>query len=211
LTNTHSAFRSKKETKRLHELAKPARQPQVYNDDLPSLDSGDEDDWDSNLEELESDVMDSEVDDESLSDELSEMHDDSDAEMAYEAIPRKRRPSWETSEKPEVRRLPIKLADGKIKDTGIKPIRPPSHSSSTDGSEDSDSEEEPQQVEDVSTGARFGRPAVMDVLQTKSRKQKVEMAKEQIAGICQEILADPENSVCDLATAVSFLLFNQTT
>ena len=50
-------------------------------------------------------------------------------------------------------------------------------------------------VEDVSTGARFGRPAVVDVIAQKSRKARIQGAKEQIAGLCQEILGDPENSV----------------
>ena len=50
-------------------------------------------------------------------------------------------------------------------------------------------------VEDVSTGARFGRPAVVDVIGQRSRKARIQGAKEQIAGLCQEILGDPENSV----------------
>ena len=67
--------------------------------------------------------------------------------------------------------------------------------------EEESEEEEPEapqdsfKVEDVSTGARFGRPAVVDVIMMKSRKARIQAAKEQIAGICQEIVSDPENSV----------------
>jgi nucleolar complex protein 3 len=115
--------------------------------------------------------------------------------MPYETVPRKLPSEWRTSERTEVRALPIKLADGKIKDTGVKVVF------TGEGDEfESDINEEVEErggtaVEDVSTAARFGRLAVVDVLQTKSRKQRVEMAKEQIASICQEILSDPENSV----------------
>ena len=126
---------------------------------------------------------------------MSDASDDSNEEMPYETIPRIQPTTVKTPD--EIKRLPIKLANGKIQETGIKTMisrRPPSSEESEDVSE-SEVEEEPQRVEDVSTGARFGRPAVVDVLQTKSRKRRVEMAKVQIAGICQDILADPENGV----------------
>ena len=127
--------------------------------------------------------------------DMSDASDDSNEEMPYETIPRIQPTTVKTPD--EIKRLPIKLANGKIQETGIKTMisrRPPSSEESEDVSE-SEVEEEPQRVEDVSTGARFGRPAVVDVLQTKSRKRRVEMAKVQIAGICQDILADPENGV----------------
>lgn len=99
----------------------------------------------------------------------------------------------------EVQRLPIKLPGGQLKSTGQRTVL-------TDESESEESEGESEvgppptiQVEDGSTGARFGRPAVASVLKTSSRKQRVLLAKEQIAGICNEILADPENSVRPLS------------
>jgi hypothetical protein len=115
--------------------------------------------------------------------------------MPYETIPRKQPTALEAPD--EVKRLPIKLANGKIQETGTKSIasRPPPSEKDSDDDSESEPEEMSRKVEDVSTGARFGRPAVVDVLQTKSRKHRVEMAKEQIAGICQDILADPENGV----------------
>jgi nucleolar complex protein 3 len=121
--------------------------------------------------------------------------DDSDAEMPYETVPRKLPSEWRTSERTEVRALPIKLADGKIKDTGVKVVLDEAEDEFESDVSDKGEERVETTVEDVSTGARFGRLAVVDVLQTKSRKQRVEIAKEQIANICQEILADPENSV----------------
>ena len=134
-------------------------------------------------------------------DGLSDLSDevlDSDAEMAYESAPRKPSSAWEREEQSQIQRLPIKLADGKIKEIGAKPVKSAARELVEEESSDEEQDEPPEitRVEDVSTGARFGRASVADVLNTKSRKAKVELAKDQIAGISQEILADPENSVC---------------
>jgi nucleolar complex protein 3 len=127
---------------------------------------------------------------------------DSDAEMPYETLPRKRRPSWETQADTGIQRLPIKLADGRIEKRGTKSVPLPVPTEESSGS-DTDTVEIAKpavpQREDVATGARFGRPAVVDVVSTRSRKARIQAAKEQIAGICQEIVADPENSVCTLS------------
>ncbi|KZT68113.1 nucleolar complex-associated protein 3 [Daedalea quercina L-15889] len=201
---------SKKETERLHRLNKPVRA--ALKDDLPSVDSHDEyeDDWSSGIGE------DSEGGDlsDAASDELASeaeacssssvrrprkkpRADPDEEEMLYETLPRKRRPSWEPEEKKDkgVERLPIKLSDGRIQKSNDKVVLGADES---EQSEEDSEEDEPvleQKVEDVSTGARFGRPAVVDVISNKSRKARIQGAKEQIAGICQEIVADPENSI----------------
>ena len=184
---------------RLHELTKPVRKPEVYEDDLPSLNTDDDSEWDSDLPEDMSDASGDEFSDDEDGDNVaSDYSNDSNEEMPYETIPRK--PRAQSSEPTEVHRLPIKLANGKIQKTGMKaasiktPQRPVEEDDDDSEEEDEEYEEE-QKVEDVATGARFGRPAVVDVLSTKSRRQRVGMAKDQIAGICQEIMADPENSV----------------
>ncbi|KAF9480132.1 NOC3p-domain-containing protein [Pholiota conissans] len=199
-------MRSKKETLRLHELTKPERKHEVH-DDLPSLNSDDES-WDSELpedmSELPEDMSELPEDMSELSgdegtdgrqdDAFSQPSDDSNEEMPYETVPRKQR--VETDKPTEVERLPIKLANGKFLKTGTKTVTSKTVVVQEESSEDeSEEEEEPQRVEDVATGARFGRPAVVYVLQTKSRKRRIEMAKDQIAGICQEIMADTENSL----------------
>lgn len=174
-------------------MNKPVREPQIYDDDLPSLDSHDEDEdqWSSNIEDDDFDKL-----DDTWSISPSEDNSDgSDAEMPYETLPRKLPSEWKASERTEVRALPIKLADGRIKDAGIKVILKEAEDESDGDVSDKREERAETTIEDVSTGARFGRPAVVDVLKTKSRREKVELAKEQIANICQEILADPENSV----------------
>ncbi|KAF9464666.1 nucleolar complex-associated protein-domain-containing protein [Collybia nuda] len=188
--------RSKKETDRLHKLNKPIRQVPAF-DDLPSVDSHSEsgDPWDSG--------MDDEVPSGPGIDDLTHGYSgalssdsESDTEMLYERIPRKRHPSWEPEKTSLVRRLPVKSADGRVHQTGEKfaPV-------TTDFSEGSESDEGPPVAEartareDVSTGARFGRPAVVDIVGNKSRHARIQGAKEQIAGICQEIVADPENSL----------------
>ncbi|KAF8188421.1 nucleolar complex-associated protein 3 [Pholiota molesta] len=200
----YSRLLSKKETQRLHELTKPVRKTEVH-DDLPSLNSDDES-WDSELPEDMSDVSNDDDDD-----AFSNASDDSNEEMPYETAPRKQR--VEPDGPTEVQRLPIKLANGQLLKTGTKTVSTKSVAVSEESSEDEEEEEEEEteRVEDVATGARFGRPAVVDVLQTKSRRQRIEMAKEQIAGICQEIMADPENSLGLLRRLHTFALHTVTT
>lgn len=206
-------YRSKKETERLHRMHKPARAP--IKNDLPSLESDDEGDdgeeWSSGVELSEDDV-----DSKDLSDEEDDEDDGSstgsqvshrkrlkqpvsdEEEMPYESMPRRRRPSWdaESDNDKVVKRLPIKHSDGRIEESRAKVFLPNEEESSEDESEiESSPVIESSRVEDVSTGARFGRPAVVDVVGNKSRKVRIQTAKEQIAGICQEIVADPENSV----------------
>ncbi|KAL6300168.1 nucleolar complex-associated protein-domain-containing protein [Sparassis latifolia] len=206
--------RSKKETERLYQLHKPARQ--TVEDDLPSIDSHDEDEdsWSSNIDENDADgheddgSQSSEADDaggssasSSTRPEYKRIRVNSDDEMSYETFPRKRRPSWEPESDKEkgIQRLPIKLSDGRIQKSTSKVILDKAEESGEDDEEEMDQEESQQQrphgVEDVSTGARFGRPAVVDVIGNKSRRARVQGAKEQIAGICQDIVSDPENSL----------------
>lgn len=121
----------------------------------------------------------------------------SDEEMPYETVPRKRRASWEP-EGNVIERLPIKLADGRVQKTGIKVAPQVVQDTSGEESDEEPPTEEAVGREDVSTGARFGRPAVVDIIGNKSRKARIQGAKEQIAGLCQEIVSDPENSVSGL-------------
>lgn len=212
------SIRSKKETDRLHRMNKPERK--TVDDDLPSLNSDDEDGdeaWSSGVDLSEDEESDSGSDPEGGLDDEDEDSESSsssirgprrkhtkevadDEEMSYEAAPRQSKASWnEDKEKDKgISRLPIKLADGHIQKSKSKVFL----EQDADSDEDPEEEEEPTappedfRVEDVSTGARFGRPAVVDVVLTKSRKARIQAAKEQIAGICQEIVSDPENSVC---------------
>jgi nucleolar complex protein 3 len=148
----------------------------------------------------ESSLSDSEGDQEDISgselDRASLASDsDVDIENKYETA-RSKRPSDDASKSNAelIKRLPIKLADGSLRPTGLRRLErnePPSPSSSAS----SMFEEEIPIVEDVATGARFGRAAVIDVVTTEPRPERIRLAKEQLAGICQDIIADPENSV----------------
>lgn len=183
----------------MRRLDKPLRKA-PKDDDLPSVNShtDDEEVWSSDLrEELSEDGA-------SLQDDVSDSSQprsrtrraasNSDAEMSYEAVPRRTRPSWSEGEV-VIDRLPIKLRDGKLQRTGPKLVIParPDEESEEDTLGRTPELEPPR--EDITTGARFGRLSVIDVISNSSRKLRIQLAKEQIANICQEIVADPENSV----------------
>lgn len=190
--------RSKKETERLFQLHKPVRRPRV--DDLPSVDSHDEDaeSWntdigDTDVETQPDDVT--SVDSEGLSPSPSEP--DSDTEMPYERVPRLHKKP-ELATRRNIPGLPIKLSDGRIQASEKVTLVPAEadDDEDTEGSPRSKSPPAvPSTVEDIATGARFGRLAVADVIGNSSRKARIQGAKDQIASICQEIIADPENSV----------------
>ena len=187
----------------MRRLDRPTRRVPV-DDDLPSVNShtDDEEVWSSDIREDLSEVDSGLSEDEALAeDEHSKPRfrpkraaTDSDDEMSYEAVPRRRRPSWSDGEV-VIDRLPIKLRDGKIKRTGPKlVVQAQSEEESEEDSPERWPEPEPTR-EDITTGARFGRLSVIGVISNPSRKLRIQLAKEQIANICQEIVADPENSV----------------
>ncbi len=190
----------------MYRLDRPVRRAPI-DDDLPSINShtDDEEVWSSDIGGA------SEVDP-GLSEDVASEEDeplesngyrprakkagtDSEAEMSYEAVPRQRRPSW-SEEESVIHRLPIKLFGGQIQRTGHRPVimKAQSEEESEDDAPASMVEPEPPR-EDITTGARFGRLSVIDVVSNQSRKLRIQLAKEQIASICQEIVADPENSV----------------
>lgn len=179
--------RSKKETLRLHRLNKPIRQP--AKDDLPDISSHSEDEgeWSSNI------GSDGNGEGSSQGKGGGEVSEDSDTEMPYETAPRPRRPSWDEESENEVQRLPIKLLDGQVKNVGVKLRKTREESPEDDEEATEELTLEPR--EDATLGARLGRRSVVDVVTTKSRKERIHAAKEQIASICQEIVGDPEDCV----------------
>ncbi|KAJ3710234.1 nucleolar complex-associated protein-domain-containing protein [Lentinula guzmanii] len=137
----------------------------------------DEGSWDSEVSD-DDESLDSFEDPGSMSDSAQDVAADldSDVEMPYEVVPRKLREHSQTGmEGPE--RLPIKLKDESEGDSG-----------------DEMKNEKRSVRDDAATGARFGRLAIIDILENKSRKARIQIAKDQIASICQKILSDPENS-----------------
>ncbi|KAJ4495567.1 nucleolar complex-associated protein-domain-containing protein [Lentinula lateritia] len=201
--------RSKQETNRLRQLDAPWRKVPVI-DDLPSVDSHDEDEGFWNSEISDDEFLDSSDDLDSMSDSSRENADgfDSDVEMPYEVAPRKlqERSQIETQ---GTERLPIKLKDGRIQKTGrsvaLLPVAVEAQSES-DGEMTNEMMNEKPIRDDAATGARFGRLAVIDILGNKSRQVKIQTAKDQIASICQEILSDPENSLSLLKRLHAFSL-----
>lgn len=174
-------------------MNKPIRRANVQ-DDLPSLDSDsgeEEDEWTSGAEDPLSSNDEEHINDDESLDEDS----DSDAEMPYESKPRQLPDAWRAEKKNEVESLPIKLADGRIQKTGNKKLQVPKDDSDESDASSIVNEPEPPRQDDIATGSRFGRVAVVDIISTKSRKARIQGAKEQIASLCQEIISDPENSV----------------
>ncbi|KAF8636707.1 hypothetical protein AX17_003510 [Amanita inopinata Kibby_2008] len=175
--------RSKQETERLYRLEKPIRTTSKL--DEISVELSDED---SNNSDLNSSA------ELSVNEPQTLNFPDSDTEMPYERV--LRTSPQEPQRQQVIQRLPIKLADGRLLKTGFKSLSMPSDSL---GHNDDETQEFRREniikIEDVSTGKRFGRPAVWQIVGQKSRKLRIEHAKEQIAGICQEIVADPENSL----------------
>lgn len=176
--------RSKTTIEKIHRLNKPTPKP-LTHDDLPSTYSSSAENHDSEPELLDvtqkSQASDSE---------------DEDLERHYERTSHLlRRPPG----RPVVERLPIKLADGRLIQTGVQDL-PHAYDIEEEESELSGPSEAEQDgrslnAEDRFTGTRFGRLAVFDVVSQGSRKRRIEVAKDQIASICQEIVVNPENSV----------------
>lgn len=164
---------------------------------MPSVDSHDEDSdiEDSDIETQSDAALSDQVDSEEQYPSPSEL--DSDTEMPYERVPRLHKVS-ESETRRNIPGLPIKLSDGRIQ-ASEKVTVVPAQVDNDDDTEGSVRSQSPpavlSTVENVATGARFGRLAVVDVIENSSRKARIQGAKDQIASICQEIIADPENSV----------------
>ncbi|KZT61823.1 nucleolar complex-associated protein 3 [Calocera cornea HHB12733] len=211
--------KSKKEIERLHKLSKPAR-PRI-EDDLPDIEehTDDESPWEEvegeELSGSEDDDDDLDTDDLSVDeeedDEEASAPSDSDAEKSYEINGRKRRREWEEDDAPKpIGRLPIKLANGQVKrlkDLDGRPVPVPVQEEESSSEEESEEEaQEEERTNNVATGNRFGRPAPAVVLSLPTRAERVQRAKEQIAGICQDVMADPENSLGLLRRLQTFTL-----
>jgi nucleolar complex protein 3 len=186
------AFRSKKETERLFRLHKT---PYKRTEGESQAASGEVDSsLSSNSDILENEL--SETDESMDTDSVgvaSTSSDGSEHEQPYERQPRRTQAEKISSNK-TVSRLPIKLPDGQILPVGVRV--------SSIASETEDEEEETvkhRPITDVPrsniAGTRFGRAAVADIIRIVSRKERIQVAREQIADICQEILSEPENGV----------------
>lgn len=166
---------------------------------MDSHDEGSET-WDTDIDAADVETQsDDALSDQAYSEELppSSAELDSDAEMSYERVPRTHK-----APEPETRRnipgLPIKLSDGRIQASKKVTVVPAQNDDDEDTEGPLRSQSPPavpSTVEDIATGARFGRLAVADVIGNSSRKARIQGAKDQVASICQDIIADPENSV----------------
>lgn len=175
-------------------------------DDLPSEeDTDDEGDMDIDMNDSD-EPMSSEESDMDAGDYESEEEEkeiDSDEEQDYEQAPR-RAEGW--SEKGSTR-LPIKLADGRIKEVKDDRVRPSEVKDEEEEEEeiaDSDFAEEEDEEEDEEEEEEIQEPQP-----EKKIPKKVQIAKkkEEMATIAQTIIADPEQNV-RVATPDTFFVIN---
>jgi nucleolar complex protein 3 len=177
--------------------------------------SGDDDDLD---EEFDSDSEDDE-DDEELMDAYDAEHDLSEDDDGTEHEKRKRKRAegeadYETSgrqrwvksakaepEEIEVGRLPIKLPTGEVQMVAGTTKLPAIKKKKVEESESEEEEEEEEDLDEATQAARmasqrgkFGRMGIAEIVGMPGWKnaEKLEAAKEQIAGIGAEILAGGE-------------------
>ncbi|KAF9947388.1 hypothetical protein BGZ72_010594 [Mortierella alpina] len=211
--NSHlSGFLNKMDTVRLakNEIIKAKKKttvsalkkgPVEMTDDIASES---DDSLDSDMEGMDIDMNDS---DEPMSEEESDIEAngysededeesknvDSDEEQDYEQAPR-RAEGW--SEKGSTR-LPIKLADGRIKEVADDRVRPSEAKDAEDDEEDvvdSDFAEEEEEEEEAE------EEEVPEPQPEKKIPKKLQLAqkKEEMANIAQTIIADPEANVGQL-------------
>lgn len=172
LTNldTMAISRSKKEISRLHDISKPKN---PVKRELSF--SGDDDSDFSSLSESEQ------------SDASTASQSEDDLEQAYES---RSRQAAISEQRETVPRLPIKMSDGRIVKTGHRLV--PDENKSEDVSESSDTEN--SSPENPKTDELIASASVLTVTNVP-RQLQIQTAKEEIAQICQSILADPENSL----------------
>ncbi|KAF9210061.1 hypothetical protein BGZ49_006818 [Haplosporangium sp. Z 27] len=170
-------------------------EPESVDSDLEGMDI-DMDDSDEPMSEEEFDMEEGHYEsvDEDSDDEgnAKQKIDDSDDEQDYEQAPRKAE-GW--SDKGSTR-LPIKLADGRIKEVKDDRVRPSEV-------RDSDDEEEDEEVVDSDFAEEEEEDNEIEVEEPQPEKKipkKVLLAKqkEEMASIAQAIIADPEGNVGQL-------------
>ncbi|KIM29127.1 hypothetical protein M408DRAFT_16105 [Serendipita vermifera MAFF 305830] len=203
--DTTAIARSKKETERLFKLTKtPYARVEHVQESVGSSDDNEFSELDSSMEDLDlSDDL-SDVDSNEDLDDSSSLVD-SEEEQVYEKQPRKMGEATKGMEKKPkvVARLPIKLASGQIQHTGVR-------EGSAETEEDIEDDVElpsvkpPKPTKRDFSGPRFGRASVADIIRIESRAERIKSAKEQIAGICQDILSEPENGLGLLRRLLAF-------
>ncbi|KAG0047182.1 hypothetical protein BGZ83_007730 [Gryganskiella cystojenkinii] len=159
------------------------------------LASESEDSADSDMEGMDIDMDDDS--DEPMSSEESDIdqeYSDSDEEQNYEQAPRKAE-GW--LEKGSTR-LPIKLADGRIKEVKDDRVRP--SEMKTEAGEDEEVVDSDFAEEDESEVEEEQEEEAVEEVSEKKIPKKVLLAKkkEEMATIAQTIIADPEQNVGQL-------------
>lgn len=180
------------------------------DDDLLGSEDGEADEW-GGIDEAESVA--------SSSSSPSTPADLVDPEDAYNSRKRRRVEAEDPNKPAPSRKLPIKLPDGQLvahphNVDETAPVDGPKSrvtfaesSTGSSGSESSEDEIElakrkkaAQPKKSDPLGRRFGRPAVRAILEAPDPAARLAMAKEELATLGRDVVAEPENSVrCDSA------------
>lgn len=130
--------------------------------------------------------------------------DASDLERAYEARPRREAPRVRPQDSET--RLPVRLPNGEVQrfpaENGVKPSRvtlprPAASVSPSEASRSPSPEQDrppPPLPRSDPFGGRFGRTPLATILNLPSKSQRVTAAREEIADLAGQIVADPELS-----------------
>lgn len=138
------------------------------------------------------------------------VRDQQDVEELY-ASKKRRRDA--ISPKPEHPYLPVILPDGSIQQSleeqaqASKPRKilrnegenEDENSENSETEEPSSSDESPEQQPEIRTnplGPRFGRPGIRNILEIQNANERLIAARNELAVLSGDIMADPENSVC---------------
>ena len=183
------------------------------SDDLLSDSDDDEDDLSDS--EAEGDEWAGIGDDESVDSSSSSPSTPADAvdpEDAYSSRKRRRLDVGHANKPAPPKKLPIKLPDGQLvthphdieAPVAAAPASRVTFAESSSGSSGSESEDEvelarrkkaAQPKKSDPLGRRFGRPAVRAILETADPEERLAMAKEELATLGRDVVAEPETSV----------------
>lgn len=183
-------------------LPKPTKSKRIEAE-LPPIEdhSDDEEDWSSTYESPD-ELNFTMPKHKKIAEQTSDTSSDEGLEDTYERQPRA---LLEEDHKGSAR-LPVKLRDGTIRQTGNRPAKESeSESEASEGEShgEDDDVSEPTSTWETPVASGSQRPAIE--FGADSRKERIRRAQEELATICQDIVTDPEENVKLASAHIVFL------